>query len=185
MNKDFDPLYFEKYITHKDIKNYFNNNPDKTEMKLWVSFLGNVTISGRNSQYIEQRIRTSQEVIIKKKSLLIDSFGDMGDLFDELDKDSSLFGGRHKKKKTEGWTLYPQDTITHFDWIVEVKVFDGSELVGDILENIKFFPDKDRADMNFLKMMDHYLIQTGLLEALAAYKVIDKRLGEIYPEEFI
>ena len=52
-NKELDPEYFNKYISHHNIKDYFNNNKDRKTMKLWTSFVGHVTRSGRRHQWKE------------------------------------------------------------------------------------------------------------------------------------
>lgn len=176
----------EKYITHKNIFEYFNKNANKNEMILYTSLVGNITVNGYKSSSQSFTLLKPCEVILRrKKNILTDTYGKMDDLFEELSGKHSIFSrNRQNKKGSDEWTLYPNDTITHFEYSVEV-IKDSDEIPNNYLERLKFFPNMEMAEVNFIKMMEYHLDKSGLTEALETYKILDKKLGDKYPDYFL
>jgi hypothetical protein len=181
--------YFEKYISHKDIKLYFDNNKDKTQMKLFTSYYGNITVNGRKTSHQEDyEIEPVEIILIKKKQLIDDPFGNMNKLMEGLNEkyDVGLSLGKFKKPKPIGWQPLPENTITHFDWQVELKIIDSKIKIDNrVIERLKFFPTMDQAKMNYIKMMEFKFKKLGIFEAFDKFNKLCNTLGKKYPEEFI
>jgi len=175
----------EKYITHKNIFDYLNDNKEIKTMKLYTSFAGNIIVRGSNKRNSQSfALLEPCEVLLERKGegILIDNFGDIGNLFAELNY--GHFNSKQRKEETDDkWSLYPKDTITDFERSIKVTK-DNKELPSNYLEKLKFFPRMDMAEVNFIKMVDYYLDKSGLNNALETYKILNDKLGEEYPEYF-
>jgi len=187
--------HFEKYISHKDIMIYFRNNPDKKEMQLFTSYYGTMTVNGRKTSHQEDSNIEPVKISIKKKKQLIeDPFGEMDKLLREIDTEKemkALVGvgiklSNFKKPDITGWQPLPLDTITHFDWQVEIDTIDSDiEIDKRVIERLKFFGTMEQAEMNYIKMMEYKFKKLGIFEALNKFNELSSKLGKKYPEEFI
>jgi hypothetical protein len=179
--------YFEKYISHQDIKTYFENNSYKTEMNLFTSYYGNITVNGRKSSHQEDYNFEPVNVLVQKRNEKIeDPFGNIDNILETIENDDTNFPKRTPQIVVDKWQPYPKDTITHFDWQVVLVVKDSDiEINKHIIERLKFFPTMEQAEMNYVKMIEYKFKSLGIFDAFDKFNNLCKTLGDRFPEEFI
>ncbi len=175
----------EKYMTHKNILEYFTNHPDTKYIPVYISFVGTYTTHGYKStgQGFDV-IKPTKIFLERQKDEMSDCFGDADRTFTDIDP--TMFP---KFKPRNEDTLYPlsEGNITHFDWNVRCVDYNKKplEYSDDKMKRIKFYPNKKMADLNFVRMLKAYLDKSELLGALSTYDSILDKYSEIDPSDLM
>jgi len=181
--------HFENYISHKDIKIYFDNNKDKTQMKLFTSYYGYITVNGRKTSLQEDyKVEPVEIVLSVENKELCDPFRNMDNLMNGLDEkhNTGLSSDSFKNPELTEWQPLPKDTLTYFDWHVTLTTQNSDiEIDKGIIERLKFFHTMEQAEMNYIKMMEYKFKELGIFEAFDKYNELYNSLSNKYPEEFI
>lgn len=175
----------EKYLTQKNILEYFTNNPETKYMTVYISFVGNYTINGyyHNSTGFTV-IEPIQILLERQKDEMSDCFGDANLTFNSIDP--IMFP---KYVPIDEDTLYPlsEGNITHFDWNVRCVDMDKESLdfSDEMMAKIKFYPNKKLADLNFVRMLRAYLDKSNLLQSLSKHDSILDNYSNIDPSDLM
>ena len=166
------------YLTQKDVLRYFRDNISETELKVFISFVGNYKIEGRHGATQSFAVIEPTYLIFKyDRGGLMDALYGGADL-DNEEKDPFNGIGCMFSSNRNNDPLYPLNSglIKHFN--NSIDIYDGvgkKALNGNIIDRIKFFDSMEQAELNFVILLREYLNQNKLLEALSTYdKIIDK-----------
>ena len=174
----------EKYMTHKNILEYFNNHPDIKYIPVYISFVGDYPTQGYKSTGQKFEIITPTKIFLERqKDEMVDCFGNADKILNEID--STMF----PKFKSKGNPVYPSSdgNVTHFDWNVRCVDCDKNPLdySDDKMHKIKFYPNKKMSDLNFVRMLRAYLEQSELLHALSTYDSILDKYSDVDPSDLM
>jgi len=168
----------QKYISQKDIGIYFKNNPYKTTMDLYISFVGNYSVMGRKHSHSEFKCIEPVKIQIEKLHTSVD-------LIDPFEKENKMFSNL---KLVNENPLYPSknDQLRFFTMSFKV-IINGEEIHrnDDIVDRLKFFPTMKMAELNFISMLKGYLSDNNLLQALSTYDRLLDKFSDMDPAELM
>ena len=175
----------EKYMTQKNILEYFTNHPEVKYIPVYISFVGTYNVSGYYTNGTGFTVIEPINILLERqKDEMSDCFGDADLTFNSIDP--VMFPKYVPKDEN---TLYPlsDGNITHFDWNVECVGLDKEplEFSDDMMSRIKFYPTKELADLNFVRMLRAYLDKSDLLQALSTYDTILDNYTDIDPSDLM
>ena len=175
----------EKYMTQKNILEYFTNHPEDKYIPVYISFVGSYDVSG---YYVDSSgfsvIEPTQILLERQKDEMSDCFGEADLTFHSIDP--IMFP---KYTPVDENTLYPlsEGNIIHFDWNVKCVGLDKEPLdyTDEMMSNIKFYPNKKMAELNFVRMLRAYLDNSDLLQALSTYDRILNNYTDLDPSDLM
>jgi len=170
-------------FTQKELLRYFRDN-NISEIEAFISYVGDYRKNGRKTISTLFTVIKPQKIIIKESI-----FGKI--LFDDIDDEnnsrtSALF---RFDINCNNNPLYPNDgsIVNNFDMHSDILDTNNNkfDFDGDLINRIFFFNTLEEAEIHFVKLLNNYLKEKELLDAIELRDNILKKVSKENPEKIL